>query len=331
MKRYLFGIFAILSAVVLLGILRTRNSPPFASKVILTPKIEAKLKISAFVQTITPAVVESPVPAAAGPWLDRLLSMQRATEMYGQYGESNFKEITDFVETIPADGLPDAINKMHELQAHNPTTVGHELLLRLLQQWSENDVLSASDWVTRMPPGDERREVVAVVANAWAQQNFGEANTWVEQLPSGPERQSAQECLAADSAFTSPMDSLKLACALPSSPTRDEIITRATATWAASAPENAVAWATQVSDDTLRQRVISGIAITWAESNPSSARDLAVNLLPAGSVQDGAMLGIVQRWMMIDAPGATVWVDKLPEGALRQAALGALNEYARRD
>jgi hypothetical protein len=293
--------------------------------------MDAKPKSSPLIRTITPALVESAMPTAAKPWLDRLLSMQRTTEMVGQYGENNFKEMTDFLETIPADDLPDAVNKIQELQVHNPTAAGHELLLRLFQRWSENDVHSVSDWVTRMPSGDERREVIVVLANAWAQQNFDEADAWVGQLPNGPERQSAQECLAADSAFTSPMDSLKLACALPSSPTRDEIITRATETWAASAPENAVAWAKQIGDDTLRQQVISGIAITWAESNPSSARDLAVNLLPAGPVQDGAMLGIVQRWMMIDAPSATAWVDKLPEGALRQAALGALNEYARRD
>jgi hypothetical protein len=329
MKRYLFAIL-ILSGLVLLGNLLAGKSPSIASKVIVAPEMGAKPKISLFVRTITPAVVESPLPSAAKPWLDRLLSMQRATEMFGQYGENNFREITDFLETIPVDGLTDAVNKIQELQARNPTTVGHELLLRLFQRWSESDVRSASDWIAGMPLGDERREVIVVLANAWAQQNFGEADAWMEQLPNGPERQSAQECLAADSAFTSPMDSLRLTCALPSSPTRDEIIARATATWAASAPENAVAWAKQIGDDTLRQQVISGIAITWGESNPLSACDLAANSLPSGPVQDKAMLGIVQRWMMIDTPGATAWVDKLPEGALRQAALGALNEYARR-
>jgi hypothetical protein len=257
--------------------------------------------------------------------------MQKVTEIFGQYGEGNFKEITDFVETIPSADLPEAVDKLQALQTQNPTVVGHELLLRFLQRWSENDVHSVADRISKMLPGDERQDAVAALAKTWARQNFAEAAAWVEQLPGSAERQSAQEGMAAETAFTNPLESLKLACTLPSSSTRDDIIARATATWAASAPENAAAWAKQISDETLRQQIISSVAITWGESNPVVARDLAVNSLPSGPVQDRTIVRIVQRWMMTDAPSAAAWVNRFPEGTLRQAALGALEEYAKRN
>src|SRR5262249_4087388 len=160
---------------IFVGFLFFRHSSPVSVPLANAPKLKTKPQASASNRTIKPIAAETTSPVVpAKPWVEPLLHMQKITAVAGMFGEDNFKVLTDFLETIPATDIPDALNKLQPLQTQNPTIVGHELVLRLLQRWPENDVHSAADWIAKMPNSDDRQAAIAALASTWARQNFAE-------------------------------------------------------------------------------------------------------------------------------------------------------------
>ncbi len=182
----------------------------------------------------------------------------------------------------------------------------------------------------QMPRGDERQAAIAAAMRLWSRDHFEDAVTWAGQLPDAAERQSAEESAAFEQARIDPFKALNLASTLKATARRDEIIMRAATEWTLIAPDAASSWADSIADDALRCQVISGVALTLADREPLSAANLAVDRLPPGPLQDKVVLGIVQRWGLTNPNAATAWVAGFPEGSLRDAARGALEEYSKR-
>ena len=298
-------------------------------------------------KTITVADNQPHVPDAAAPvqgldptgsppetiskqnWHERLLALHGIGKLFGVGAEERMKELQDFVESLDASDVPAAVKELQELQTQDPTETGRDLRLRLLQKWGASDIRSAADWTAQMPAGSDREEAITTMAGEWSGQNFSDAAAWAGSLSDPAEKQSALASVADAAVYTNPKAALTLACTLDSSSARDEVIMRAAGVWASTAPDDAVAWAKQIPDETLRAQAIASIAIYWGNTDPVAAGTLAVNSLPAGPVQNMAVIAVVQRWRQTDVAGVTDWVNQFPEGSLRQTAMAMLDSLAK--
>jgi len=328
--------------VVLVGLLLTKRSQPVPPKANATETATARGATAEsdspsprtdqvnLVQTTQLNPEEASFQTSTALWHEKLSELYKLGEVFGPSGEEQFKKLQAFAESLPPADLPDAVRELQEFQKQNPTESGRELQSRLIRRWAENDVRMAAGWTTQMPAGSDRQEALANIASVWARQNFSEAATWAGQLADDNERPSVLMNVANEAVYTDPQSALKLAATLPSDSTRNDLITRATEVWAAQAPEDALAWAKQISGEALREQVIAGIAMTWGGSDPVAAAKLALNSLAPGEFQNKAVIAILQRWTLTDAPGATAWVNQFPEGTLREKATAVLGEAAKR-
>jgi hypothetical protein len=272
-----------------------------------------------FVQTTNLNPVTPPFQAPISQD-DQLIALHEVGELFGVGADVRMKQLQDFVDSLDDTNVPAMVRELQELQMNNSTATGRDLQLRLLRRWAASDMQAAADWTAQMPAGSERNEAIASMASAWSEQDVAQAATWAGQMPDGIERQSALESVAAAAVYVKPQDALTLASTFASSVMRDDIITRASEALAWSAPEDAVSYAKEIPDEALREQVISAIATTFGEQDPVAAGNLVLDLIPAGSSQDQAVVAIVQRWAVLDPAGAKAWTDQFPDGALRQTA-----------
>jgi hypothetical protein len=277
---------------------------------------------------MTPAMPPSPPPLS---WHEQVTALHGIGKLFGVGAEARMKQLQDFVDGLAPDDLPAAIQELQKLQMHDPTATGKDLRSRLLQRWVEFGAHAAASWTIGMTVGSDRQEALNTIAGAWAAQNFAQASAWAAQLPNSAERQSALENVADAVVYTDPASALKLADTFPAGATRSDIVTRAEGVWASKAPESAAAWAKQIPDENLREQAVAHVAVTWAERNPMAAGNLAINSLRPGPVQEQAVVGIVQRWALVDAPAATAWVHQFPESPLRQIATQTLAQITQPD
>jgi hypothetical protein len=251
-------------------------------------------------------------------------------EISDRSGESeHLMKLQRFVEGLPIGELPDALDALRLAQQQNPTELGRNLEMRLVQRWAENDTRSAAAWALQSS-GAIRQEAIDKVAGAWAERSLAEAAGWAQQLTDATDRQTAMTQVASAAVYNDPEQALELAIALPADERSGDLIARATGVWAAKAPADAVAWAKEIPNPVLREQAFASASISWADSDPAAAAEFAATSLSFGKTQDRAVMGIVQRWAARDAEAAADWVKRFPDGELREETKNLLEDTLRR-
>lgn len=253
-------------------------------------------------------------------WQEQLPALQEMKQLFGAGSEERMKKMQEFVETLPLASMPEALRKLSELQALNPTDAGRDLEMRMVRRWADHDARSAAGWAAQSR-GPHREELLGAVGSSWARQDFKAAADWATRLDDGKARQKATTSVAYEVIDSNPTAALKLAVDLPADPERDKVIAWASAAWADRAPGEAASWAKLLPEEKVRQQTISAIALTWAAKDPSAAATLALESLPDGELQDHTVLYIARRWASTEPAAATAWVKQFPEGDLRKATL----------
>jgi len=268
----------------------------------------------------------SAIAKADSGWKEQLTAFQsRTDEPTGRYGDNNMIELHRFVLGIPAREIVAAVSRVEELQSGSPTVYGRELLSRLARRWAEADATAASKWALALASRDERRDTLTGIAGAWGKAAYNDAAAWAKALPPGQEREAALGAIVAEAVYSNaPLPALELAVAMDATVERDNLIARAAGVWATQDGESATAWARTVSDQTLRSMVLAEVAISRAELDPAGAATLAVTGLPPGETRQRAVIGVLQRWMLVDPAGGKEWIESFPEGSVRSAALEAV-------
>jgi hypothetical protein len=82
--------------------------------------------------------------------------------------------------------------------------------------------------------------------------------------------------------------------------------------------------------DFERAAALAGIATAWSEQDPIAAATMVLRELPSGRLQADTIVSIVQRWAQQSLDGATEWVNRFPNGDLRDAALECIARAAGR-
>jgi hypothetical protein len=279
------------------------------------------------------AVVKHPVPVVSPKYqfathegFDRPLARQKTPreilvehmaaidteEDMDQRGE----KLVAFAQEIP---LADIASTIEELQ--NIGRADSDLCLRLLRRWAAGDGGAAAAWAEQLPAGPARENALSSVAIEWANADLKSAAAWARQLPDKLESHAALLAVANEAVRTEPLAALRLVVNLPADAGRDDLIHRAAMDWTTQDADAAVTWTETIPDDALRVQVLSDEAVALAQQNPVMAATVAVEKLPAGQLQEGAVISIIERWAQRDPEAAAEWVAQFPASPLRATAI----------
>ena len=217
--------------------------------------------------------------------------------------------------------FPAALNFLQERATNHLVAEFQNLLIR---RWAGSNAPVAAEWVQKNLTGSTRQTALNSVAAQWTATDPQAAEEWARQLPEAGERTAALLTIATELNRNDPSVALALAVDLPFSEARDEFIAQSAGGWAAGDFAKAAAWAAEIKDETLRHRVLGAMAVASAEKDPAAAATLAAQSLPAGRVQDDAVVSIVQHWVQKEPQQAAAWVTAFPPGHLRDTALEAV-------
>jgi hypothetical protein len=192
---------------------------------------------------------------------------------------------------------------------------------------AQNDPRGFSEWAATLPAGANRRFALETSALTWGANDPSSAAAWAGKLSRAAERTQTLTHIANEAVRSDPHLALELARSLPEA-TMAEIVPRAAAEWAVTDPAAAADWASHISGSPLRAKTLAGIATAWSEQDPVAAATMVLRKLPAGRLQADTLVSIVQRWAQQSPADATYWVDRFPDGDLRDAAMECLAQAA---
>jgi hypothetical protein len=251
---------------------------------------------------------------------ERLLAATKGTAMTEEAGdgESAFHKM---VESFTADDFAGVLRELASLDQTD------ELRLKLLLAWTEREPHAAASFVSDGPlPVEASR----IVAGSWAKHDPAAALSWARGLSQEVPRQQALIGCGTELAFHNPQQAIELAIEAGASPATEELLNQAAGAWAAKDPGSAATWANAITDTTLREKLVTGVAIAWADQDPHAASKLLIDSVNGGSLEENALVGIVQRIAFRDMANARDWVAQFPEGRMRERAEMELSRISER-
>ena len=158
--------------------------------------------------------------------------------------------------------------------------------------WAQRDPQAASDWVLRLPEGDDRRYIVTELSKVVVSQP--PSSTPVGQLQQRSAQSFASELVASMSKQESPETSLS---------------------WINELPEGSAMLAVGT-HETFK---------SWSGVDPESASAQLVSL-EEGPQKDRAIVALVSEVVGEDPAAATAWAETIQDEALRERSLAAIAE-----
>lgn len=198
---------------------------------------------------------------------------------------------------------------------------GSEYFQRLLRRWTAADACVAATWAGQLPAGEAREAAMSCAAIEWANRDLNAAAAWARQLPATSEQQRLLLAISAEAVRDNPMEALRIAVELPADDPRDETIRRAAMEWTMRDAVSAVDWAKRIPDPSLRSQVLAAEVTAWADAAPEAAATLALESLPSGRLLNDTVVAVVQRWAQHQPELAAAWVERFPDGELRDWAV----------
>ena len=166
----------------------------------------------------------------------------------------------------------------------------HFELMARLRKWAATDWAGALDFVSKMPPGDERDDVLQAVCYGLAQKDPARALDLAQSLQQ------------------------------PSS-VMENIVQQ----WSGSDLPSALTWVNNQPDSDERNEMIQRVVLVLAPSDPADTAGLIFEQMPAGSAQDEAIMTLLNQWANKDLKAAALWVENnLSNSPLRDRALAEL-------
>ncbi len=230
-------------------------------------------------------------------------------------------ELQKLAEDITLAEIP---NVLEALQNSARRSLDAQLRMLLVARWVRADAALAADWVEQKWKDSLRDRALKTVSVTWAEIDSVSALEWARHLHDADDRSGVLTSLAYEIARNDPASASALVAELSHGERRDELAVHLAGLWAATSPSKALEWAASLSGEELRGQVITAITAAWSDSDPVSAATLAVQSLPAGKVQEDAVVSVVQRWAQQDPLKASAWVTAFPEGTLRDTAIQEL-------
>lgn len=224
------------------------------------------------------------------------------------------------VATAPAVPESTALPSLITGYLRNGTADERDHALRtLLPRMIALDPAAAARLALAWEPGLLRTELLGAVARHWAEADLAAALAWLIALPDAADRAVAATATTAWLAQSDPATAVEIGQWLGAG-TDDGSLERTVQLWTEEHPAEAIDWITRQPAHPARDRLLTRIAHVRAQQNPVEAAELVLRHLPAGAVQDEALITVVRHWAARDTDAAAAWVAEFPAGPLHDRA-----------
>jgi hypothetical protein len=209
---------------------------------------------------------------------------------------------------------------------------GLVLAQSLISRWATIDPSAAAEWVSQLPGGAFGEMACREIAVALAKVDMDGAVKFVEKLQEDGNQTTARLSLAAEAATqTNSRIALILLTDIPAGPERDEVMDYSIQQWAVTDFGAAFAWLAGVPDPVLRDKILNNLVVDLAVENPFDAAEFAAARTLPGQISDRTLADIVRFCATSQPERTAAWLEKFPEGALRDQVFQELIDVWARD
>lgn len=245
----------------------------------------------------------------------------------------------------------------------------NEAISQIGNNLSWSDPVAARDWALTLKP-NEQSLVMRRIVSELAEADLAGAEKLVESLPPSGDNQWPWRSVAAQKALQDPAAALTWSATLETEQARFAATSAIFDQWAAHSPDKAAAALAGIADPNMRRRAAETLAATWGAQSPGEATRWAESLTgedritalaavwnasagddpraagqslasAAASAGDSATAtdklahsasNIAAAWAGQSPADAAAWANTLPDGKIREQALGKVaGEWARYD
>lgn len=191
--------------------------------------------------------------------------------------------------------------------------------MQLLPELISRDANAAARLVEKTAPGQVRTELLGHVARLWAATDIDGAISWASRLKDEADRTTAATEMTTQLARTHPGNAIEVADLFAIG--RDNgSVEHMAQMWATENLDAALKWVHGQPPGPRRDQLLARMVVAQAARDPLAAANDASGKLPAGSLRDEAVLGVVRQWAFSDPEAAAAWVERIPERPLRERA-----------
>ena len=263
------------------------------------------------------AVTPSSSPnSQPGNWFSQLLSQLGVLDAETD-GVQRQEGVDRLVDSIPYAEIQSVLNVVEGASGD----AASEFKASLVRRWAEKAPAEAAAWALQLRETPLAGIVQKEVALAWAESDLLSALTWARQIPDGDLRETVLTALGYEAARENPVQALEIGLALKPGNDRQELLIHSASQWAALDPEAARRWVLSRERTEDGGRLVAGIAVASAELAPEFSLRLAANELPAGELQNTAVISIIQRWAQRNPEAAAAWVGQFQAEPLGRIAV----------
>ncbi len=231
-------------------------------------------------------------------------------------------------------------------------------LIDVFDNWKDLDAVG--NFLERVPPGQDKSEVVRRYVERLVNEDTDRAFAWVDENLTGASRVDAFETLFENAARSDLEATARHVAALDPGGIRDRSIQSISRMWFDRDLDSARGWLESLPDDGARNRAFGELAEAWLEKDAEAAAQYAIDhpeipenflwqvawhlpdtdpakaldwafKLPAERQLDMASLAIGQ-WAKHHPEAAGAFVSELPAGDYRERAIAAVHrQWVRRD
>jgi hypothetical protein len=162
----------------------------------------------------------------------------------------------------------------------------------------------------------------------WAAQDQEGVLKWAAQLPTVEERQVIQAEICNQTAEHNPAGAVALAESLHFDEAGNDVLPKLVERWASTDLPAAQSWVNGRLEVEDRERYLERIASVMSQTVPLDAARLVAEQISPGPVQFEAAMAVLRQWAARDYAGAATWVERFPEGAIRDRALAEMSGVA---
>lgn len=216
-------------------------------------------------------------------------------EALGSPNEATYEIVS--ITLFPALLTRDVVVAARLLATIGPSPLRDELLRQVAQNWSQIDASRALEWATKLSKADGREDAISGVCTEMAQSNPQAAIAAADRLGVGNDK---------------------------------GVLENLAQLWAATDLDAALAWAERSPPTPSRDLLLARVAYAQSHTQPLQAASLVVEKIRPGPVQDEAAIAILHQWALRDPAMAAAWLEKFPDGPLRQRGQEELDGIALR-
>lgn len=176
---------------------------------------------------------------------------------------------------------------------------------------------------------EPQAEQIAETALKFAEEDPAKGLEWAQSIKDQAERTAALRELAWSCANSHLEVAVAAVDQMPPGEERYKLTAHLATGWVTKDSAAALEWAKGRADEDERDEALGGWAVAMGEGSPVEAATLAADEIRPGLAQDRAVVAVLQRWAQKDFDAAKEWVDKFPEGHLKNEALRELEASKR--